>query len=132
MHCELTTPHHAAPRRAASEIEIENPSLILCFCSKLTHSPRLHHHICLVQGHITPEAQVGGPIALVKNGDPIQIDARLEARTINVMISDEEMEKRRKEWKPPPLRASFGTLYKYIHSVKTASEGCVTDEFGKD
>lgn len=85
------------------------------------------HGFCI--GHITPEAQVGGPIALIKNGDPIQIDARLDKRTINVMISDEEMEKRRAAWKPPPLRASYGTLYKYIHNVKTASEGCVTDEF---
>ena len=84
------------------------------------------HGFCI--GHITPEAQVGGPIALVKNGDPIRIDARSDKRTIDLLISDEEWEKRRKEWSPPPLRATQGTLYKYIQSVATASEGCVTDE----
>mmetsp|Transcript_4446 Transcript_4446/g.6793 ORF Transcript_4446/g.6793 Transcript_4446/m.6793 type:complete len:646 (-) Transcript_4446:449-2386(-) len=85
------------------------------------------HGFCI--GHITPEAQVGGPIALVKNGDPIRIDARPEQRTIDLLISDEEWEKRREEWTPPPLRSSHGTLFKYIHNVATASEGCVTDEF---
>mmetsp|Transcript_6076 Transcript_6076/g.11511 ORF Transcript_6076/g.11511 Transcript_6076/m.11511 type:complete len:388 (-) Transcript_6076:20-1183(-) len=85
------------------------------------------HGFCI--GHITPEAQVGGPIALVKNGDPIRIDARPDKRTIDLLISDEEWEKRRKEWTPPPLRCSQGTLFKYIQNVATASEGCVTDEF---
>ena len=85
------------------------------------------HGFCI--GHITPEAQVGGPIALVKNGDPIRIDARPEQRTIDLLISDEEWEKRRQEWSPPPLRSSQGTLFKYIQNVATASEGCVTDEF---
>lgn len=84
------------------------------------------HGFCI--GHITPEAQVGGPLALVKNGDPIRIDARPNQRTIDLIISDEEWEKRRKEWKPPPLRATQGTLFKYIQRVATASEGCVTDE----
>jgi dihydroxy-acid dehydratase len=84
------------------------------------------HGFCI--GHITPEAQVGGPIALVKNGDPIRIDARTEGRTIDVLISDEEWEKRRREWSPPPLRSTSGTLFKYIQCVATASEGCVTDE----
>lgn len=84
------------------------------------------HGFCI--GHITPEAQVGGPIALVKNGDPIRIDARSDKRTIDLLISDEEWERRRQEWSPPPLRATQGTLYKYIQSVATASEGCVTDE----
>ncbi|KAL3809640.1 hypothetical protein ACHAXA_003726 [Cyclostephanos tholiformis] len=84
------------------------------------------HGFCI--GHITPEAQVGGPIALVKDGDPIRIDARPEARTIDLLISDEEWEERRKAWSPPPLRANSGTLFKYIQLVKTASEGCVTDE----
>ena len=86
------------------------------------------HGFCI--GHITPEAQVGGPIALVKNGDPIRIDARPDKRTIDLLISDEEWEKRRKEWTPPPLRSTQGTLFKYIQNVATASEGCVTDEFG--
>jgi len=85
------------------------------------------HGFCI--GHITPEAQVGGPIALVKNGDPIRIDARMEQRTIDLLISDEEWEKRRQEWTPPPLRVNQGTLFKYINNVGTASEGCVTDEF---
>eukprot|EP00978_Attheya_sp_CCMP212_P006304 scaffold14274_cov49-Attheya_sp.AAC.7 len=84
------------------------------------------HGFCI--GHITPEAQVGGPIALVKNGDPIRIDARSEARTIDLLISDEEWEARRQAWSPPPLRSSQGTLFKYIQNVATASEGCVTDE----
>jgi dihydroxy-acid dehydratase len=85
------------------------------------------HGFCI--GHITPEAQVGGPIALVKNGDPIRIDARPDKRTIDLLISDEEWEKRRKEWTPPSLRSTQGTLFKYIQNVATASEGCVTDEF---
>lgn len=84
------------------------------------------HGFCI--GHITPEAQVGGPIALVKNGDPIRIDARSEARTIDLLISDEEWEKRRQEWSAPPLRTTQGTLFKYVQCVATASEGCVTDE----
>eukprot|EP00586_Coscinodiscus_wailesii_P004073 CAMPEP_0172488400 /NCGR_PEP_ID=MMETSP1066-20121228/17900_1 /TAXON_ID=671091 /ORGANISM="Coscinodiscus wailesii, Strain CCMP2513" /LENGTH=607 /DNA_ID=CAMNT_0013255583 /DNA_START=334 /DNA_END=2157 /DNA_ORIENTATION=- len=84
------------------------------------------HGFCI--GHITPEAQVGGPIALVKDGDTISIDARADKRTIDLLISEEEWEKRRREWKAPPLRASQGTLFKYIKSVKTASDGCVTDE----
>jgi dihydroxy-acid dehydratase len=86
------------------------------------------HGFCI--GHITPEAQVGGPIALVKNGDPIRIDARSEARTIDLLISDEEWEQRRKAFVAPPLRTSFGTLFKYVNCVATASEGCVTDEIG--
>jgi dihydroxy-acid dehydratase len=86
------------------------------------------HGFCI--GHITPEAQVGGPIALVQNGDAIRIDARVEHRTIDLLISDEEWEKRRKAWVPPPLRVSQGTLFKYIQNVATASEGCVTDEVG--
>ena len=84
------------------------------------------HGFCI--GHITPEAQAGGPIALVKDGDPIVIDARADKRTIDLLISDEEWEARRKAWKAPPLKVSHGTLFKYIQSVSTASEGCVTDE----
>ncbi|MDH3200892.1 MAG: dihydroxy-acid dehydratase [Myxococcales bacterium] len=79
-----------------------------------------------ILGHITPEAQEGGPIALLKEGDLITIDA--EARTIDVDISPEEMNRRGAEWKAPPLKARRGTLYKYIKNVKSASEGCVTDE----
>ncbi len=79
-----------------------------------------------IVGHVTPEAQVGGPIALVQNGDKLTLDA--EANMITVDISDEEFEKRRKAWKAPEYKATRGTLYKYIKNVKSASEGCVTDE----
>jgi dihydroxy-acid dehydratase len=79
-----------------------------------------------IVGHVTPEAQVGGPIALVQNGDKITLDA--EANTIMVDVSDAEFEKRRKAWQAPPYKATRGTLYKYIKNVKSASEGCVTDE----
>jgi dihydroxy-acid dehydratase len=79
-----------------------------------------------IVGHVTPEAQVGGPIALVRDGDRITIDA--EANTITVDLSADELSKRRAVWKAPPYKAVRGTLYKYIKSVKSASEGCVTDE----
>ena len=77
-------------------------------------------------GHVTPEAQDGGPIALIQTGDKITIDA--EKNTINVDLSAAELDKRRQAWKAPPLKATRGTLYKYIKNVKSASEGCVTDE----
>ncbi len=79
-----------------------------------------------VVGHITPEAQEGGTIALIGNGDVITIDA--ESNEINVDLSDEELAKRRAAWAAPPYKATQGTLYKYIKTVTTASEGCVTDE----
>ena len=79
-----------------------------------------------IVGHITPEAQDGGPLALVKNGDSITIDS--DRNSIEVAISDEEMEARRAQWSAPALKATRGTLYKYIKNVKSASEGCVTDE----
>ncbi|MDH4134020.1 MAG: dihydroxy-acid dehydratase, partial [Gammaproteobacteria bacterium] len=77
-------------------------------------------------GHVVPEAQEGGPIALIKNGDIISIDAK--KNTLNVEISAKEMARRRKAWKAPAYKAKRGTLYKYIKTVKNASEGCVTDE----
>ena len=77
-------------------------------------------------GHITPEAQEGGTIALVKDGDTIIIDAK--ANSIDVDIDDQELEQRRADWQAPPLKFTRGTLYKYIKNVKPASEGCVTDE----
>lgn len=80
-----------------------------------------------VVGHITPEAQVGGAIGLIQNGDTIRIDA--EKREINVLISDQELAERKKEWTAPPLKEKRGTLYKYAKTVSSASEGCVTDEF---
>ncbi len=78
-----------------------------------------------VVGHITPEAQEGGPLALIKNGDIIRIDA-IENR-LDVKISDEEMAARRAAWVKPAYKATKGVLWKYIKSVNTASEGCVTD-----
>lgn len=80
-----------------------------------------------VVGHITPEAQTGGTIGLVRNGDTIRIDA--VKNEINVLISDDELAKRKKQWKEPPLKETTGTLYKYAKSVSSASQGCVTDEF---
>ena len=79
-----------------------------------------------IVGHVTPEAQVGGPIALVQNGDKITLDA--EGNLITVDVSDAEFEERRKAWQAPAFKATRGTLYKYIKNVKSASEGCVTDE----
>ena len=79
-----------------------------------------------IVGHVTPEAQVGGPIALVQNGDQITIDA--EANTITIDLSADELARRRASWTAPPYKATRGTLYKYIKNVKSASEGCVTDE----
>lgn len=79
-----------------------------------------------IVGHVTPEAQEGGPIALVQDGDEITIDA--EANRIDVAISDEEFSLRKAQWTAPPLKHTRGTLYKYIKNVKSASEGCVTDE----
>ena len=77
-------------------------------------------------GHVCPEAQDGGPIALVHDGDLITIDA--DHNTLHVDVSDEELERRRAAWTMPPYKASRGTLHKYIKSVKPASLGCVTDE----
>ncbi len=77
-------------------------------------------------GHVTPEAQAGGPIALLQNGDMLTIDA--ENNRLDVDLSDEELAKRREKWTEPPYLFNRGTLYKYIKNVKTASEGCVTDE----
>jgi dihydroxy-acid dehydratase len=76
-------------------------------------------------GHITPEAQEGGPIALVRDGDTITIDAT--ACSLTVDISDAELAARRKGWKEPAPRAATGVLAKYVRLVKSASEGCVTD-----
>ena len=77
-------------------------------------------------GHITPEAQVGGNIALVKDGDMIEIDA--SKKTISFAVSDAELAIRRSNWKAPAYRATRGTLYKFIKNVQSASFGCVTDE----
>ncbi len=79
-----------------------------------------------IVGHITPEAQEGGPFALVQDGDIVTIDA--EKNRLDVAVSDQELARRRSAWKAPQLKATRGTLYKYIKNVKSASEGCVTDE----
>jgi len=77
-------------------------------------------------GHVVPEAQEGGVIALIKNGDVITVDA--ENLNLSVDLSDDELAARRASWKMPAYKVSRGTLFKYIKNVKTASEGCVTDE----
>jgi dihydroxy-acid dehydratase len=79
-----------------------------------------------IVGHITPEAQEGGPIALVRTGDRVTIDAGNHSLTMDV--SDAELASRRKAWTMPPYKAERGTLAKYIRLVKNASTGCVTDE----
>lgn len=78
-----------------------------------------------VVGHITPESQEGGPLALIKNGDIIRIDAI--NNLLEVKLSDEELAQRRKAWAQPAYKATKGILKKYINSVSSASEGCVTD-----
>ncbi len=77
-------------------------------------------------GHVVPEAQEGGPIALVKDGDIVTINA--ETNEIKMDVSDEKLASRKANWIMPAYKANRGTLYKYIKNVKTASEGCVTDE----
>ncbi len=79
-----------------------------------------------IVGHITPEAQVGGPLALIRDGDQITIDAA--DNRLDVDLSDDELTRRREAWQAPPLKATRGTLYKYIKNVQSASLGCVTDE----
>ncbi|MCC5875699.1 MAG: dihydroxy-acid dehydratase [Candidatus Sumerlaeia bacterium] len=82
----------------------------------------------LMVGHVTPEAMVGGPIALVQDGDIIAMDAN--AGTINVEVSEEEMERRLKEWKPIEPRYNGGALYKYAQLVGPASLGALTSPGG--
>ena len=79
-----------------------------------------------IVGHITPEAQDGGPLALVKNGDRIIIDAA--DNQLDVELDEQELASRKRVWSAPPLKATRGTLYKYIKTVTSASLGCVTDE----
>jgi dihydroxy-acid dehydratase len=81
------------------------------------------HGFCI--GHVVPEAQLGGPIALVEDGDIISVDA--VANTMELHISSEEMERRRKAWVAPPIKVTQGTLYKYVKMVEDASHGCITD-----
>jgi dihydroxy-acid dehydratase len=79
-----------------------------------------------IVAHVTPEAQEGGPIALLETGDQIAIDAKLNL--LNVDLSEHELAARRTRWQAPPYKADRGTLAKYIRLVKSASLGCVTDE----
>ena len=80
-----------------------------------------------VVGHITPEAQVGGNIAFVEDGDIISIDA--SENTINLHVSEDEINIRKLNWKKPKLKVNKGSLFKYARFVSSASKGCVTDEF---
>ena len=79
-----------------------------------------------VVGHISPEAQVGGAIAIIKDGDIITIDA--EKNTINLELGKTEIQDRFKSWIEPPLKVKNGSLYKYAKCVTSASFGCVTDK----
>ncbi len=79
-----------------------------------------------IVGHVTPEAQEGGPLALLENGDRVTIDAR--RNRIEADVSEQEWQRRRTRWVMPPYKAERGTLYKYIRCVRPASLGCVTDE----
>ena len=79
-----------------------------------------------IVGHVTPEAQEGGPLALVVDNDIVTLDA--DSNRLDVEVSESELASRRAKWQAPPLKATRGTLYKYIKNVKSASEGCVTDE----
>ena len=79
-----------------------------------------------VIGHITPEAFEGGLIGLVEDNDPIEID--VQKHTINLLVDDDTLAKRKAVWTQPALRAKNGILWKYAKQVKTAADGCVTDE----
>ena len=78
-----------------------------------------------IVGHVVPEAQDGGPIALVHDGDTVTIDD--ETHVITVDVDERELERRHADWSPPPFKATAGTLWKYIKLVDDASHGCVTD-----
>jgi len=81
------------------------------------------HGFCI--GHVVPEAQEGGPIGLVQDGDIITVDA--EKNTLDVNVSEEELERRRKLWKPKEPKVKQGTLWKYYKVVADASRGAITD-----
>jgi dihydroxy-acid dehydratase len=80
-----------------------------------------------IVGHVTPEAQEGGPIALVRQGDRVTIDA--EKNLLHVELTDEELADRKRQLRMPAYKPTRGTLAKYIRLVKSASQGCVTDEY---
>lgn len=95
----------------------------MSFQTKRRLTPSSHG---FVVGHVVPEAQVGGPIALVQDGDVISIDA--VANTLHVDVSDEEMARRKEAWTPRPPPVSSGTLFKYQKLVTDASRGCGESE----
>jgi dihydroxy-acid dehydratase len=95
---------------------------LIYFCDRTRFSGGSHGFII---GHIAPEAQEGGPIALVNDNDFISID--IEKNQIHLEVSDEELTKRKTNWKMPKYKAMKGTLFKYIKNVSSASLGCVTD-----
>jgi dihydroxy-acid dehydratase len=76
-------------------------------------------------GHVSPEAAVGGPIALVKEGDMIEID--IPANTINLLVSDEELAKRKAEWKPRQPKITTGYLARYAKLVTSGAQGAVLE-----
>ena len=77
-------------------------------------------------GHITPEAYIGGLLSLVEDGDPIEID--ISKHQLNLLVDEKTLAARRSQQKPLVPRATSGVLYKYAKHVKTAADGCVTDE----
>ena len=79
----------------------------------------------LVVGHASPEAQVGGTIALLEEGDSVTID--IERHLIQVNLSENKLSERKKNWKAPPIKYSSGVLAKYANVVSSASKGAVTD-----
>jgi dihydroxy-acid dehydratase len=79
-----------------------------------------------VVGHITPEAFDGGTLALVQDDDLIEIDA--QQNTLKLLVDEKQLDQRKASWKQPELKAKSGVLYKYAKHVKTATDGCVTDE----
>ncbi|MDB4835404.1 dihydroxy-acid dehydratase, partial [Cyclobacteriaceae bacterium] len=79
-----------------------------------------------VVGHVTPEAQEGGLIGLIKNGDIVRIDSI--TNKLDLLVDEAEIEARKAAWNKPAYRATNGVMRKYIATVKSASEGCVTDE----
>jgi len=74
-------------------------------------------------GHIVPEAQEGGPIAMIRNGDLIQID--IPQRRLDLLVSSEEIDRRKKTWSPPPLKINRGYLKTYAERVSSADKGCI-------
>ena len=123
---------YEGPKGGPGMKEMLNPTSVIMGCG-LGHDVALitdgrfsggSHGFCV--GHVAPEAQVGGPIALVNDGDMITIDA--DDLSISVDLSDAEMQKRRDAFVAPPFKYTRGTMYRYIKTVSSAKKGCVTDE----